>query len=412
MSRRILFLTPYPMRHPRHGGQVRAAAAMAAAAAAGWTVRSLGIYPGEFFDRPEREESDLVLGDAAHARAALDDQLFGDLIVAQGAAGDPAVQAGLAAALEGFDPQVVVLEQPWCWLPLSRVWPARNPPRLVYASHNIEWRMRPPMFGMGLRRPGAEARVEAVRALEEEVLTRADLILSISDIEAEELSRWSGKPVVYVPPVSTLADAPAPTAEGRFGEEAAAAGVRYAALIASAYWPNIHGFLSVFPEGLGPLPLGDQVWVAGRAGKAIHADVRYQAFLSTNEARFRDLGFIADEERAPFLGASACGILPIFQGGGAKLKTADIVASGRPVIATATALEGYHSLLGEAVGGGIYVEDDVRRFRALLRAGLAGELSPVPEAVRRRLGTARLAATMGEALAGLLPADRDGTAGT
>ena len=120
MTGRILFLTPYPMRQSRHGGQVRAASAMAAAAAAGWTVRNVGIYPAEFFDRPEREESDLVVGDAARARAALEDQLFGDLIVAQGAACDPGVRAGLAAVLESFDPGVVVLEQPWCWLPLSR----------------------------------------------------------------------------------------------------------------------------------------------------------------------------------------------------------------------------------------------------------------------------------------------------
>jgi len=86
--KRCLILAPYPIRQPRHGGQIRAAGIARGLVDSGWQVVSAGIYPEAFFPPTERGPEDIVLTGAAVRDAALDDLLFGDLIAAEHAARD------------------------------------------------------------------------------------------------------------------------------------------------------------------------------------------------------------------------------------------------------------------------------------------------------------------------------------
>ncbi len=70
--------------------------------------------------------------------------------------------------------------------------------------------------------------------------------------------------------------------------------------------------------------------------------------------------------------------MPVLWGGGAKLKTADALACGKPVVATRAALDGYGAIVAPHIGRGVFVADEPLPFRRLLRDALEGVL-PAPD---------------------------------
>jgi Glycosyl transferase 4-like domain/Glycosyl transferases group 1 len=336
-----------------------------------------------------------VLNGDAVREAGLGDSLFADLIAAHHAAHDSGAMRQLHALLNRVQPDVVHLEQPWSWLPLRQALKTHACLPIVYSSQNIEWRLRPEMFRLGLRRPGDDAFVAATRALEMELWRRADRILSISDIEANEIEMGSGRDdVAYLPAISDIAEVRI-SAAGRFGTEAVTAGIRYAALLSSAYWPNNEGFHDMFADGLGFLRDNEQIWVGGQLGAAIARDRRYQDYQTINDSRMRQMGYIATEEKAAFFGAADCVLVPVRMGAGSKLKTADALASGRAVITTSHGIAGYGPIVAQALGRGIYVSDDPADFRALVTRALREGLPGCDETIRAALSQHRLAETIG-----------------
>jgi hypothetical protein len=393
MTGRCLMLAPYPLARPRHGGQVRAASLRDALLRAGWAVTACGIYPAAFFPAEDRGPQDLPIEDAAVTRAAEAEVQIADLIAARAAASDPALVGRLAALIAQSAPDIVLIEQPWPLLPLRAAGPMRVP--FVYSSQNIEWRLRavPPREGLG----GDPARLAAeVRAIEEDAIATASLVLSISDIEEAELAAMGAAQVVTLPPVSDIAGLP--EAPGHYARAAEAEGMSYAAMIGSAYWPNVDGFFAMFGEGLGFLPLGRRLLVAGRMGGAILGDARWRHRAAVNAPRFTDVGAVDLAAKQDLFAGSRCLPVPVLWGGGAKLKTADALAAGRPVVATHAALDGYGAIVAPHLGRGVFVADEPIAFRRLLRDGLEGALpSPAPS-LAEAMGIGRLAAGISAAL--------------
>ncbi|WIM13754.1 glycosyltransferase [Enhydrobacter sp.] len=394
--KRCLVLTPYPLRQPGWGGQFRSASIVEGLAASGWQVAPVGIYHGGFFPPDQQGPDDIALTDPDVQKAMLDHNLFFDLLSARHAARNGDVVSRLRACLRRVEPDVVLLEQPWLWLVLRQVLDDAGGAAIVYSSHNIEWRFRPELYRLGLRRPSSEALVALTRALETELYHRADLVLSISDVEADEIAREGAREVIYLPPVSDLAGKPIAT-DGRFPAEAAAAGIRYAAMMGTAYWPNVEGFFEVFPDGLGFLRWNERLWVGGQLGDALAADRRYRDFQSINDSRLRRVGVVPGEDKANFLSGAHCVFVPVRLGAGAKLKTADALASGRAVVSTSHGIEGYGPLVASALGHGVYVADAPHEFRSLIRRALREGLPGCSEAVRAALGQERLTSTLGAA---------------
>ena len=393
--KRCLMLSPYPFNQPRHGGQVRCAGIAQGLSDAGWQVISAAIYPEKFFPPSQRGLDDIVLtGNTVH-EDAVGDILFADLLAARHAARDIGAVQQLRRLLQRIQPNIVHVEQPWPWLLLREAVRTLARPTIVYSSQNIEWRIRPAMYRLGLRRPGADLLVAATRALETELWNYADYIVSISDLEGDEIARASGRDnVAYLPPISDIADRVTP-ANSRFATEALAAGIRYAGLLSSAYWPNNEGFQEMFDQGLGFLRMTEQIWVGGQLGEAIVRDPRYRDYQAINDTRVRLLGHIENDEKASFFGSAHCLIVPVRMGGGSKLKTADALASGRPVISTSHGIEGYGRLASNALGRGVYVTDSPLEFRSLIARALRQGLPGCDQSVRAALCQRRLTETIG-----------------
>ncbi|MFC7396309.1 glycosyltransferase [Chelatococcus sp. GCM10030263] len=388
---KCLFLTPFPLAAPKHGGQIRAASLRDSALLANWQVDSVGIYPSELFRTPERGPLDIVLDDKKLNETITSDLVFADLKAAQAAARSKPIVDRLRRLIQNLAPDVIQVEHPWTWLLLREALPSSPQFKIIYSSHNIEWAARKPLLNLGLKSATSQADLEATRLLEEDFARAADLVLSISDLEAKEIERVCGRPVVYLPAISELKLPDGGTS--RFAAMAQEASCRYAALLGSAYWPNVEGFFDILPDGLGFLARDEQLWVAGNLGDAIVRDERFHVFLSINQSRTHIMGYIEESEKADFLTAAACVVVPVTFGAGAKMKTADAIASGRPVIATPHALEGYGPIVGPALGEGVYVADSPKEFRRLMREAFRTGLRGCSPEIRGRLSLEAMSKT-------------------
>jgi Glycosyl transferase 4-like domain len=279
---KCMLLTPFPLVKPRHGGQARAASIMSAMRLAGWDVDSVAIFPEFLFPPQEWGPLDIVMASSAMHATISSDFVFADFHAARLAAKDQHVVAALRSLTRRLNPDVIHIEHPWPWLVLREALPSSPRIRLIYSSQNIEWRAREGLFRIGMRNKASDEMLAASRLLEEEFARVADLVLSISDIEADEIQRMSGREVIYLPPISDLTLSRRSGCPSRFAGERRASSCRYAALMASSYWPNIEGFFDLFPAGLGFLAHREQIWVAGALGSALQKDRRFKDFLSIN----------------------------------------------------------------------------------------------------------------------------------
>jgi glycosyltransferase involved in cell wall biosynthesis len=379
---RLLQLTTYPLKAPRHGGQLRCAAIRECYRELGIDVETVAVMH-EGVHQGERERHDIALS------SSLPDwkpelPRFMDLHTGDCLARSAPAFAGFAALLDRLQPQVVQLEQPWLYPAIKRWFDERGfsdatRPRLVYSSQNIEWKLKRDEMRPDVTDATAYAReVARVQALEREVVRAADLVVACTDEERDELRAMTdaaARSCAYVTAhnaIAPFAAEPARVAEvkRRWHLE------RYALFVGSAHPPNADGFWCMLAPSLAFLAPDEKIVVVGGVSHLLRGHRTYAAWPGINEPR---LALLAELERADLvalLGGAQVILLPITTGGGSNLKTAEAIHSGRPVLATPHALRGY----GDASRWPtITVADTSDAFRRGLRA-LLDRPEPAPPA--------------------------------
>jgi hypothetical protein len=144
--------------------------------------------------RRQAARTDLAVGPELYAEVAQGDHVFEDLLVGECALRDPGCRAGLLAAWRRFRPDVVQLEQPYLWASVRDLLATEGLPRpkVIYSSQNVEWDMKPAIYAARLSPDKAHAASAKVRALEEDLVRRADLVVAASEADARRWPPWTG----------------------------------------------------------------------------------------------------------------------------------------------------------------------------------------------------------------------------
>jgi glycosyltransferase involved in cell wall biosynthesis len=172
------------------------------------------------------------------------------------------------------------------------------------------------------------------------------------------------------------------TEDGRKESVTITNGYMYALYCASAHPPNMTGFFNMFSGGFGSLKPDEKLVVAGGAGPAIAGDVRVHQSAKLAE-RVVVAGLVSQSCLEGLLDGANCIVLPLTQGGGTNLKTAEALWSGKYVVATTVAMRGFERFVG---AHGVFIADDPIAFKRTLRQvmGLPPlTLSPVDVEARR-----------------------------
>lgn len=138
---------------------------------------------------------------------------------------------------------------------------------------------------------------------------------------------------------------------------------RFALYCGSAHPPNAEGFFAMLGGGFGSLTPDQCLVIAGGVSYAIGSDERVHQ--SANLAPRVVLGgHVSDGCLAGLLNAAHCVILPLTQGGGTNLKTAEALWSGKFIIATTVAMRGFEQFKNSP---GVLIADTARDFKNALR---------------------------------------------
>jgi glycosyltransferase involved in cell wall biosynthesis len=373
---RVLMLAPWPFRQPRHGGQLRGAAVLQAYQQAGHTVHSAGLY----------EHSQVGPGDAWPQDVPLMPGVVAILQALPAGRSDMAHWAAVAAAPDSFaafaaavrtaQPDLLQFEEPFLWPVVRRLRAEGLLDRvaIVHSSYNFEtvaWRHRSV--------PGARVSGETLRditALEREIAASCDLVVAVSDSDAEEF-RVIGAAHVCVAAngVASLSRADA-RAVGAY----LPSGTPYALFVSSAHPPNAYGLVDLAAAATGHPIRHGEILIGGRVGSLVRGASNFRkAGRILERARF--LGWVDDALLGALYAGARAVILPKTMGGGSNLKTAEALASGRPIVATTLAFEGFERF---ADLPGVTIADEPDRFWAAadgLLSGSGAAPSRPPEAM-------------------------------
>lgn len=336
-QRRALVLGSYPCVTPVHGGQIRLAEIINAYRQAGYAVQSINLYEMQPQPRGDHDfdfppDTPWRLWHEKHV------PLIADLNSGRYAAGDPVAYKKISAAVQG-NPNIIHLEQPWL-LPLVERWREegkyRNA-RIVYGSQNIEAPLKKAILD---RYHVAEAAAVAdeIEILERRACEIADIVLAVSADDSAQLAAWSGKEVVLAANGIAAWQAESSTLQAwkkRLPQ------TPFALFVGSAHPPNISGFFDTLGDSLGFLPPDRKICIVGSVSPHIPAHPLFQRWGPLNSSRVQILGLVDNAALAAIKELAHAIILPITEGGGSNIKTAEALYSGKYVLGTPASFRGF-----------------------------------------------------------------------
>lgn len=356
---KVLLLSTYPYEMARHGGQIRLASLVSHYRHSGMDVEVAGVLGSEGYAKSQG----FVPYPGIHVLAEVIDNpfLMEDFALGQLFAKVDKYFNHLAASIKQL-PDIIQVEHPWLFgfaRRYAKECGAVNV-RIVYSSHNVEYQLKEKILRGHLSPTEAGLYAQQVKQIEMAAVTEADGVICVSAHDQQ----WARQYAQIEPVLAANGVAPWEVTEQSIdAANKISACSKFALFCASAHPPNMEGFFSVFGGGFGSLADGQRLIVAGSAGPSVMDDARIH-----RSARLADAvtaaGVVATECLVGLLETAHCIVLPITQGGGTNLKTAEALWAGRHIVATRTAMRGFEQFIGKA---GVQVADSPSEFKQKLR---------------------------------------------
>lgn len=327
-----------------HGGQIRLAEIVAAYRRSGGEVRVCSVFDQAPYASQRYGQYDHVYPSQSTFRQWKGQAvpLIDDLTAGNYAAQDPDAYQALTAHLPA-SVDVLHFEQPWL-LPLVLRWRHEGRlkgTRLVYGSQNIEAALKASILHQ-YKIAQVDAIAEEIARLERSACEVADLTLAVSESDRQVLQGYTTNPVVLAAN-GIAAWKASDSAIQHWKTQLPAAS--FALFVGSAHPPNISGFFDVFGEALGFIPPDTRLVVAGSVGPHLLTHPRFQCWLPLNQSRIQVLGMVEDAALSAIKTLAHVFVLPITEGGGSNIKTAEALYSGAHVVGTPVSFRGFDGFL-------------------------------------------------------------------
>jgi glycosyltransferase involved in cell wall biosynthesis len=357
---RVLQVTPYPTINPLHGGQIRASQIARNLVDAGYEVKSIAVYAAEHY--PDAAKHDIPFYSNSkywnHNLPWLTDYFTGLF-----AANDEEALARLRQLINAYRPRVVIVEQPWLFQAVQRCMLPNT--KLIYSSQNIEWRLKLRLLER-LAHPEAVKWAAAVRQMEDAAARAAHLVVACTDADLEYYRDVVGEKS-FNGIVAGNGVEPFSCSEKRVAEWHAFFNRPLPVFVSSAHMPNAQGFWDMMAPGLTFLRPGEEVLIVGGVCSIIQNAPGFEMFSEVNRSRLHLAGTREKTELQAIVKACHVVLLPITDGEGSNLKTAEALESGLPIVATRKAFRGFESAMSMEH---VQIADCARDFRAAVRRAL------------------------------------------
>jgi glycosyltransferase involved in cell wall biosynthesis len=362
--KRILGLGTYPIQNPVHGGQRRVAAFKRFYERSGITYTYACIYNGSHYRGADVGPDDLKLI-VPEAEIGLE-WVIGDLIAGRQGANDAASFRHFMEVAERFAPDALQLEQSFMWPLARRLRQTRGAGnlRVIYSSQNVEAPLKQAILVSAGMPPDPRKKIcSEIEDLEAELVREADLIICVSASDQEYYCKSKSLSDVVVVPNGT--DRPVKSSMHRSIDSLRVfEGRPYLMTVGSAHPPNIDGICSyIIRDGVFCTPPAKCIAICGGVAAAIRTHPEFQRYHAANSCRVEFFGNISDSDLAVIKQCCHGVLLPISDGGGSNLKTAEALTLGKWVIATSISLRGFEAYAND----GVIVANNPVEFRHAMR---------------------------------------------
>ncbi|MBZ9733010.1 glycosyltransferase [Mesorhizobium sp. CA18] len=335
---RYVSLGTYPIRQPVQGGQLRANAIHKVLRDCGWETRHVLVTPNRGARR-EMEAGDLFIEMPRRFRKQMARRKWrSDVATAEFIARSSSHRLEIARFLDDFRPDVIAVEQGWLWPALREYVETCSPEAnfsIVYSSHNVEQHLlaqEAAIAGAGTDLWSARRAAD----IESDLAAKADLVVAVSEQDAAHFRKLNPSVVVAANGVW-----PRETPVGLDRWASRFAGLRTALFVGSGHPPNARGFLQMTDPDLGFLSASERIVVVGGVADQIRNDPGFLRHRGADNARIELLGMQDGANLSALIELADVVMLPIVEGGGTNIKTAEALYNRKPVVATSFALRGY-----------------------------------------------------------------------
>lgn len=337
---KILTLSTYPVKQPAHGGQHRLHNIIQNYAMQGHDVQAVGVLGSESYS----PEDGFVPFPGIDALSAYIENpfLMEDWAIGRLFGENDYFFESLAKEIR-FRPDVIHVEQPWLFAFALRFNQKLlgGGARLVYGSANIEHELKSSIIKKYMGSVVAAACASKVLDIEIAALRDADLVACVS--ESDLLWSKAHARAECLLAANGVADRQV-TRDGIKEANKISGHHKFALYCASGHPPNISGFFDFFGDGVGCIAPDQCLVVAGSAGPAILQDERAKRAAGLNRL-IRSNGTVTEDCLQGLLHTSHAIILPITEGGGTNLKTAEALWAGKRIVGTPTAFRGFERFM-------------------------------------------------------------------
>lgn len=358
----ILILCIYPINNPMHGGQIRARNIADTYINAGQAVQVVGVLSSNSY--PEEDGFDNYPGVPALKSVLPDLFLMDDYAIGKLYVNEDRYYNRLVKLIKST-PDLIHVEQPWLFEFAKRYNQTLiRPAILVYGAQNTEYDLKLSILRNHMSMEQALAKAEMVRRVESQAISAADGVIGVSASDIEWVKQQTSAPVLLAPNGIT------PWTATRAGTQWVNEFVgkrRYALFCGSAHPPNLEGFFTLFDGGFGSLSPDQRLIVVGGVGQMIANDSRFPQSAKLAE-RLMLTGYTRQANLDGLLVHAHCIILPITQGGGTNLKTAEALWTGHHIVTTSVAMRGFEEFVGSE---GVMVADTPKAFKQALRRAMS-----------------------------------------
>jgi glycosyltransferase involved in cell wall biosynthesis len=354
----VLVLCTFPFANASHGGQVRLENLVRMFKNHGAKVLVAGVLGGDHYDQSpgfvDYPGSQLLTKYIPNP-FLMEDWAIGRLF------DDSDRHISALRYLIDTVPDIIHVELPWLMRFALRLRDEKgwNCP-VIYGSENVEHELKRRILNHYVSMRASELCADLVFEMEVEAIKSADAVVCVSNSDLSFCKSHTDLPIILAENgVDEVRPAASDIAEGHRFTNAH----KYCLYTASAHPPNVVGFFEMFPSGLTSLKPYERLVIAGSVGASIleHEKAKHMPRLGAGSI----VTDIVTSSCLRGLNHNAHAIvLPITEGSGTNLKTAEALWAGVHIVATTKAMRGFESFIGTP---GVIVCDKPLEFQLALR---------------------------------------------
>ncbi len=341
--KKILVMATYPIESPQHGGQKRTDAIVSSYKDHFKSVKFVAVFAKHFYKK--HAKTDIAVSFDTEKLIAKS-PLTGDIICSQAIMKDPRVKLRFKRLLQEYNPDVIHIEQPFGYLGLRPLLEELDMnPKIIFGSQNIEAPMKKEILeNAGTPENEINTAEKLIADLEHEFSKNCDLLVACTKGDLEAHEKMGAQKVVLAP--NGVTKPSVKSSETDYWQQLfKSKGFEHSVLfVGSAHPPNWVGFLDRVGKGLGFVPKDSRIILAGSI-----CDY-FEKQITDNSLEIEDVTFwfraysagrLSENRLVGLIQASDTIILPITEGGGSNLKTAEAIIANKKVVATSHALRSF-----------------------------------------------------------------------